>query len=1408
MCLLASSVTAWLVWQTPVITQDAPPADDLSSLFTVGGLIEDRNGDGDGDGVAATFVLGESAGADDVAAAAEVAARVAFETSALTLPLRREPGASVVVIGQAGLARLNLDVRPLELPRLAAGEGLVRVATLEGIRYVLVLGGDGAGLRAAARTLAGRLPYVWSLGGATYAKVERDVEELLSTAKVSGASVAAPEFHVKAGTDGIERVVVVVRLSSIRDMTAAMFALQRVQMDRDRSTLQARALALSYPGVRTVSVRLGGPDSPSVNIDVPRANSGTSTPAAVPAAPAAAKDRLDLSSLFTPDGLLADSDGDLIPDGVDAGLSPSGEGLDRTIDLAARLGLESTGVVIPLMRSAEPEKPGDETALVIIGETHPLLDRLVESQKLVRPTLGPGEGLVQVVRNAFGDRPAVIVTGGDASGVDRALAQFAERLPHIWDRGTDRTTLDEVEDDVSQFVAGHTPAGQAALALDRIAHIIDRLGDKSLASVEITAALDAPDAKLSGYLERFVRERVKAATVATAVTGLDITHASPIVVNGRPLSQEFTIGSEVDEFWNVFNTKILKTAKRGRPFRLDARLSEPATVRAAIADDVRAQLVKRGLKEADVSISILSAYKQGYSWLVEEIRPALIGKGVTSLVISFADAAANATGPMGAPARPTGRWLAALLPADEVLARDLDLPLSQVVLERMPAGGPTYRVVAKDASGAIVLERTFEAKHVSRPRLDRFPGDDTAHVATGWITATSDQRPIADQRLITDIERFWAEFQSKTLEGLRDYVVALDDGRPRPDGAPLFGTLTVDVALSEPDEVVGIGLERVASLEALQEEIDAGTRRFLERVGDTGPSGRRPLGRIVPIVRPTSDGRPGKAVITATGFAAPRPMVVARYVATDGTAASMALDLPHIAVERASASSLTVKAGEDGLARLDLTLKVDSELDEPDLPRPSTLADRLETAPLSAAQVDAVFTHLGAMRASGVYASALAYQNLGELRVRAAWTYDDETAHQRVVTLAANGTPGPSPSLAEASSPAGATPAPLRVPLDTPLSPTDAAVLIARMAGDFREATAYSIGRSLLGREIWAVDLTAPIAATHFSRAKATTFKPTVVYSGRERGSESASTSHLLKLAELLLTEPQHRAKLDKVNVVLHPMANPDGAALAADLWRVTPAYVAHAASVGAMGDDLSEMTWEANPRVPELASKPRLWRLWWPDVMVTGHGQRSRELTPLFSSSLDDEFRRRGGRASVHGWFMPSFSYLDDPQFPRHKAAAFSLRDRVAASVARVAGLDAAFDRARLRVDRANAALDADASPPDVRAAELIATPVRGARSNPNAADVVARYPRVTYWAGGAGAPATGTHGAALAEAAAAGLALDLAVLDWLAEQPRGIERQEQSTTRGVRLRWYRQRPSAGGSTPLSTPSTEAQPH
>ena len=88
--------------------QEGPAAgvvSDLTTMFEIGQLLADTNGDSVPDRVNGSLVLGATASTAELAAAAEVSARLGFETMALDLPIARGTvGAIPIVIGRSGLA--------------------------------------------------------------------------------------------------------------------------------------------------------------------------------------------------------------------------------------------------------------------------------------------------------------------------------------------------------------------------------------------------------------------------------------------------------------------------------------------------------------------------------------------------------------------------------------------------------------------------------------------------------------------------------------------------------------------------------------------------------------------------------------------------------------------------------------------------------------------------------------------------------------------------------------------------------------------------------------------------------------------------------------------------------------------------------------------------------------------------------------------------------------------------------------------------------------------------------------------------------------------------------------------------------------------------------------------------------
>ncbi len=426
---------------------------DLATLFELGQLVVDTNGDSVPDLVNASLVLGEGPSVAELTAATEIAGRLGFETMAMDLPIARGVGDGIpIVVGRSGLAASGLAAPSVDPTSLDSGEGVVAVQE-EGERsWVLVLGGDDAGLLAAARLFAGVLPHTRTLSTASLEGVRESLGAALARDSLAGAEVRLTQARAQSGVGGIARLVAEVTASDTARAAAAIRALADSAAPASDSTAENASVRLSFPGLASIEVRVtGGP------VTRLRSTAAPEEPGPVPARPgSAAKDDLDLSNVFTSAGLLG---GDPIPDRIDAILVAGDSGVSGLPELGGRLGLESTGLVVPLAQpAASVDEPASEPTMVLAGIDNRLTRELADSGKVDVASLEPGEGLIQLVPKAFGEKPALVVTGGDAAGAERALSQLSTTFPNLAERGDDRPKLDDVEQE---------PLGRARRILSR-----------------------------------------------------------------------------------------------------------------------------------------------------------------------------------------------------------------------------------------------------------------------------------------------------------------------------------------------------------------------------------------------------------------------------------------------------------------------------------------------------------------------------------------------------------------------------------------------------------------------------------------------------------------------------------------------------------------------------------------------------------------------------------------------------------------------------------------------------------------------------------------------------------------------------------------------------------------------------
>ena len=279
------------------------------------------------------------------------------------------------------------------------------------------------------------------------------------------------------------------------------------------------------------------------------------------------------------------------------------------------------------------KEPSREPNPILVGTSHPLIADLVKVGKVHVDDLTAGEGLVQVVPRAFANATATVVTGANERGVEAASLYLARRAPYVWDNSRGSLTLDEVARETTRFLQAKNAAGQAAQIVGEVDAWTKELkgresGAKPIESIEAKLFVETVDPKLT----QFVTDRIKTSLGASALPLKVTSQALTDPVN--VFEEKIEVPWEVDEFRQKLASDVLPKIKPGSKVDLEARVSESPELRQKLAAEVKATLTKAGA--ADPQVRILSAYKQGYLWLTEQVIPSLKGKGVKSVRIQIA----------------------------------------------------------------------------------------------------------------------------------------------------------------------------------------------------------------------------------------------------------------------------------------------------------------------------------------------------------------------------------------------------------------------------------------------------------------------------------------------------------------------------------------------------------------------------------------------------------------------------------------------------------------------------------------------------------------------------------------------------------------------------------------------------
>src|SRR5256885_12602966 len=213
---------AQLTLRSPV-QADTPPTRSVTAIVGQG-LTRDTNGDGLADAVAARVVVPASPTIGEVEAATNLAARLGYETTALTLPLvvrdtdvaQPTSIAVPILVGRTNrFVQQLVGAKALDLATLKPGQGLIAAVAspLGGGDGLGVVRGDDAGTVNAGVELAARLPGVWGMNGIALPGIEDQAVRHLRAYGVQARDAGVSSILVDSDKRGVARVTLRLRRS-------------------------------------------------------------------------------------------------------------------------------------------------------------------------------------------------------------------------------------------------------------------------------------------------------------------------------------------------------------------------------------------------------------------------------------------------------------------------------------------------------------------------------------------------------------------------------------------------------------------------------------------------------------------------------------------------------------------------------------------------------------------------------------------------------------------------------------------------------------------------------------------------------------------------------------------------------------------------------------------------------------------------------------------------------------------------------------------------------------------------------------------------------------------------------------------------------------------------------------------
>lgn len=1155
----------------------------LEELYTISGILVDNNEDGYADDLKGYVVLDEDSSLVEKEIAVNLCGRLGYETMGLDLP--------IVKVGKdlEYLDGTNIYLNPGFFQYdLEDNKSLIRLESSNNHNFVVFSAGSEKALIYGGEYLYSKFPYVWNVKKDCI-KLDAIKEDIMSNIPVLEVNIFEMVFDCRY--KGIHKLTVELVSDDIAGTAKKLEGL------KDK---------FKWPNIGQIDfIITDESDKKIMSVENEKLEENKLEEIRLQEKEEHSLKDMDISNIYTLEGLFNDTNEDLLPDELDTKIVIPDDADDFELiaacNVAARLALETLGIKFPIVCSERNFDRNIKNS-IIIGRAIEIANKNLDEKSEIQ--------VLREKENNF------ILIKGKGEELIKTSQYFAQTLPNISNNKEGNYVY--LKEELEEIFKGESFDGQLVKLFSNL-EAKDDLKDKSL---KCYFDISSNNSERMDDIKNYAKDKLE-------LKDVEIGSYKDSV---KLWEKEYDIPWEVDEFKTIFSEKVCSKIKPDDKVEVFGLLSEEEEVRDSLKAEIRKAVDEKGGEVEN--LDIYCAYKQGFSWIAEDIVPEIknIAKDdeIDKIVISFKrfvdkdnddwDEIDGSQPSYNAYTEDNERWfdlpirwLQELYPIDDLMARELNMDRDKIVFEMIDEDSEnTYEVSVIDKENTEVMNKVYNAKYSERSYLDEYPKIGKVHPSTGWITVKINGEVVVDENIKTDLENMWDIYQREILKECKEYILERTDGNPTADKQPFFKQLRFDIFVSEPDYDLGIREDRISALDAFHEDIYFVALDFFKTLGErTVGEGLGEPGMILPFMEKRNGKKPYmKVSLSKEKYDAPIYFLddSSYYIEKDS---SINVEINRLQIEDGKVEEVEVGINSSNNEYTRQAIKSLSKLHDNGLIK---LDKKMNIPRIKFNLID--------KDGKTEYEQAI---DIG-------YELDEITQIKS--------------KYVDATVPEGEI-----IGYDEYLD------IIEKLK--YRpEINVWKGGTSYQGRDIYVVDVTSPFNTKLVSRNKLINLKPTYMLVNRHHANEISSTSSSLRLIEKCIYDKNYKEYLKKINLAIIPVENVDGTYIHYELQKQNPNWKLHVARFNSVGKEMNRGYVEKDTKYGECKVRGRVWRKWLPDMVVDNHGVPSHEWDQQFAGYVAPWFR---GFWIPRGLYYGLFYLVDQPEYAKAKEIAKGMQDKVA---------------------------------------------------------------------------------------------------------------------------------------------------